>query len=130
MRDYEVNTSILIDTNFDDRECNELMFREMKPKIAKEISALFEKDESLSEHIASTLNFKFKGYKVWLDYLFTCHDENEDEAQSFSQSCIETNIKDELEELGYSIEQIYCEAQEMEIAWYEEFSSKYVIEMM
>lgn len=79
MTDYEVNTSILIDLNYDDRECNELMFRDMKPKIAKEISTIFEKDESLSSYINSPLNFKFDGYKVHLNYQFVCHDENEQE---------------------------------------------------
>lgn len=44
MTDYEVKTALLIDTGFDDRECNHLMFDGRKSTIAEEIQAVFESD--------------------------------------------------------------------------------------
>lgn len=63
MRDYEVNTAVLFNTGFDDRECNWLMFEGMKGKIVNDISRAFEKDKTLSEYINSNLDFTFTGYK-------------------------------------------------------------------
>ena len=77
MRDYEVNTAVLFHTGFSDGECNRLMFEVMKEKIVEDIRSAFEKDGTLSQNITSNLDFTFSGYKVNVEYTFSCHDENE-----------------------------------------------------
>lgn len=114
MRDYEVNTTVLFSTGFDDRECNVLMFESMKDKIVKDIKMALERDELLSEHITGNLNFTFSGYKVKVEYNFSCHDENEAEAENFSAYCLE-KMRDRLQMNGYTIEKINCSASEMDM---------------
>lgn len=116
MQDYEVNTSVRFTTGFDDRECNSLMFESMKDKIVKDITMAFGKNQVLSEYISSDLNFTFSGYKVKVEYTFSCHDENKAEAESFSSYCLK-NIQDRLQEDGYTIEKIVCSASEMDMGW-------------
>ena len=116
MRDYEVNTAVIFNTGFDDMECNRLMFEGMKEKIVDDIRRAFEKDKKLSENITSDLDFTFSGYKVKVGYTFSCHDENEAEAESFSNYCLQ-NIRQELQEQGYTMENVACEASEMDMGW-------------
>lgn len=116
MRDYEVDTTVLIDTGFDDRECNCLMFDDMKEKIASDIRAAFEGDKTLSENITSNLDFTFSGYKVNVEYTFSCNDDNEAEAESFSAYCLR-DIQEQLQAQGYTIEKVDCTASEMDMGW-------------
>lgn len=116
MKDYEVNTTVLFNTGFDNKEFNFLMFDSMKDKIVNDIRAAFEEDKTLSENITGNLNFKFSGYKVMVEYTFLCHDENESEAESFSNYCLRY-IRDRLQEQGYTIEKVDCEANEMDMEW-------------
>lgn len=116
MVDYEVKTVVLFDTGFNDRECNSLMFEGMKDKITEDIRDIFESDETLASYITSNLTFGFCGYKARLEYTFSCHDENEEEAESFSDSSLR-DIREELAERGYHIEQITCKAEEMSMEW-------------
>ena len=116
MRDYKVNTAVLFNTGFDDRECNRLMFERMKGKIVNDISRAFEKDKTLSEYINSNLDFTFTGYKVRVEYTFVCYDENEAEAESFSNYCLQS-IRHGLQEQGYTMENVTCKASEMDMGW-------------
>lgn len=116
MKDYEVNTAVLFHTGFADGECNRLMFEGMKEKIVNDIRSEFEKDSTLSQNITSNLDFTFSGYKVKVEYTFSCHDENEAEAESFSNYCLQ-NIREGLQEKGYTMEKVTCEAGEMDMAW-------------
>lgn len=116
MRDYEVKTSVVFHTGFDDRECNCLMLDGMKKKIVEEIKAGFESDRTLRENITSDLAFSFQGYKAKVEYTFSCNDENEAEAESFSAYCLQ-NIKEKLQEQGYCIKQVTCKASEMDMEW-------------
>ena len=116
MKDYDVNTVVLFDTGFDDRECNCLMFEGMKEKIVNDIKGVFEKDKTLSENITGNLDFTFWGYKVKAEYNFTCNDENEAEAESFSNYCLQA-IREALQERGYTIEKVTCTASEMDMGW-------------
>ena len=124
MRDYEVETSVLINTGFDDRECNCLMFDGMKGKIVEDIKAAFKNHEILSNYITSDLTFSFLGYKAKVDYTFSCHDENEAEAESFSNSCLQ-DIKGNLREQGYHMERITCRANEMDMGWLDRLEGMY-----
>lgn len=116
MTDYEVKTALFIDTGFDDRECNHLMFDERKSTIAKEIQAVFESDESLTGYITSDLDIQFIGYKARVGYTFSCNDENEQEAESFSDYSTR-GIQEKLKELGYEVKRITCVASEMDMGW-------------
>lgn len=120
--DYEVKTAVLLDTGFDDRECNYLMFEGIKKKIVDNIKSVFEHDKTLSEYITSNLNFRFSGYKVELEYTFSCNDENEAEAESFSAYCLR-NIEEKLQEQGLSVKKITCKADEMDMGWLDRLES-------
>jgi hypothetical protein len=111
-----VNTAVLFHTGFNDGECNRLMLEGMKEKIVEDIRSAFEKDRTLSKNITSNLDFTFSGYKVKVEYAFSCYDENEAEAESFSNYCLQ-NIRQGLEEQGYTMEKVTCEASEMDMTW-------------
>ena len=51
-----------------------------------------------------------------VEYAFSCYDENEAEAESFSNYCLQ-NIRQGLEEQGYTMEKVTCEASEMDMTW-------------
>ena len=114
MRDYEVNTAVLFHTGFSDGECNRLMFEGMKEKIVEDIRSAFEKDGTLSQNITSNLDFTFSGYKVNVEYTLSCHDENEAEAESFFNYCLQ-KIRQELEEQGYTMEKVTCESTGLDV---------------
>lgn len=115
--DYNVKTRILLDTNFNAGEFNDLMYESTKPHIIEDIKSVIEEDPTLPQYIDGDLTFRFlSNYKVLLKYQFSCNDENEAEAESFSKSCVE-DIRMELEEKGYHIERISCTAEEMDMEW-------------
>lgn len=118
--DYNVKTGILLDTNFNTREFNDLMYESAKPRIIEDIKSVIEKDPTLPQYIDGDLTFRFlSDYRILLKYQFVCNDENEREAESFSKSCVE-DIRTELEEKGYRIERIDCTAKEMDMKWLDE----------
>ncbi len=118
--DYNVKTRILLDTNFNTREFNDLMYESAKPRIIEDIKSVIEKDLTLPQYIDGDLTFRFlPDYKILLKYQFGCNDENKAEAESFSKSCVE-DIRTELEEKGYRIERIDCTAKEMDMKWLDE----------
>lgn len=118
--DYNVKTRILLDTNFNTREFNDLMYESAKPRIIEDIKSVIEKDPTLPQYIDGDLTFRFlPDYKILLKYQFGCNDENEAEAESFSKSCVE-DIRKGLEEKGYRIERIDCTAKEMDMKWLDE----------
>lgn len=118
--DYSVKTRILLATNFNTREFNDLMYESAKPHIIDEIKSVIEVDPTLPQYIDGNLTFRFlPDYKILLKYQFVCNDENEAEAESFSKSCVE-DIRKGLEEKGYRIEWINCMAKEMDMKWLEE----------
>ena len=89
LKDYTVNTAITFHTGFDDRECNRLMYEGMKEKIKNDIQTAFLNEESLNGYITSDLTLRFlDGYKVRVEYEFSCYDENEQEAEGFCNYCI------------------------------------------
>ena len=118
--DYNVKTGILLNTNFNTREFNDLMYESAKPHMIEEIKSVIEADPTLPQYIDGNLTFRFlSDYKILLKYQFVCNDENEAEAESFSKSCVE-DIRRELEEKGYCIERINCTAKEMDMKWLDE----------
>ena len=123
LKDYTVNTAITFHTGFDDRECNCLMYEGMKEKIKHDIQTAFLSDESLKGYITSDLTLRFlDGYKVRVEYEFSCYDENKQEAEGFSNYCVK-GVRSRLEELGYRIESISSKAEEMGMGWLDELES-------
>lgn len=118
--DYNVKTGILLNTNINTREFNDLMYESAKPRIIEGIKSVIEKDPTLPQYIDGDLTFRFlSDYRILLKYQFVCNDENEAEAESFSKSCVE-DIRKGLEEKGYRIERIDCTAKEMDMKWLDE----------
>ena len=123
LKDYTVNTAITFHTGFDDRECNCLMYEGMKEKIKHDIQTAFLSDESLKGYITSNLTLRFlDGYKVRVEYEFSCYDENKQEAEGFSNYCVK-GVQSRLEELGYRMESISSKAEEMGMGWLDELES-------
>ena len=123
LKDYTVNTAITFYTGFDDRENNCLMYEEMKEKIKYDIQTAFLNDESLKGYITSDLTLRFlDGYKVRVEYEFSCYDENKQEAEGFSNYCVK-GVQSRLEELGFRMESISSKAEEMDMGWLDELES-------
>ena len=116
LKDYTVNTAITFHTGFDDRENNCLMYEGMKEKIKHDIQTAFLNDESLKGYITSDLTLRFlDGYKVRVEYEFSCYDENKQEAEGFSNYCVKG--------VGYRMESISSKAEEMDMGWLDELES-------
>lgn len=99
------------------------MYEGMKEKIKKDIQTAFLNDESLKGYITSDLTLRFlDGYKVRVEYEFSCYDENEQEAEGFSNYCVK-GVQSRLEELGYRMESISSKAEEMDMGWLDELES-------
>ena len=123
LKDYTVNTAITFYTGCDDRENNCLMYEGMKEKIKNDIQTAFLKDENLKGYITSDLTLRFlDGYKVRVEYEFSCYDENEQEAEGFSNYCVK-GVQSSLEELGYRMECVSSKAEEMDMGWLDELES-------
>ena len=123
LKDYIVNTAITFHTGFDDRENNRLMYEGMKEKIKNDIQTAFLNDESLKGYITSDLTLRFlDGYKVRVEYEFSCYDENKQEAEGFSNYCVK-GVQSRLEELGFRMESISSKAEEMDMGWLDELES-------
>ena len=115
--DYNVKTRVILNTNFNTSECNDLIYESAKPHIIEDIKSVIEEDPTLPQYIDGNLTFCFLcDYRVLLKYQFSCNDDNEAEAESFSKSCVE-DIREELEGKGYRIERISCTAEEMDMEW-------------
>ncbi len=99
------------------------MYEGMKEKIKHDIQTAFLNDESLKGYITSDLTLRFlDGYKVRVEYEFSCHDENKQEAEGFSNYCVK-GVQNRLEELGYRMESISSKAEEMDMGWLDELES-------
>ena len=108
--DYNVKTRVILNTNFNTSECNDLIYESAKPHIIEDIKSVVEEDPTLPQYIDGDLTFCFLcDYRVLLKYQFSCNDDNEAEAESFSKSCVE-DIREKLEGKGYRIERISCTA--------------------
>ena len=110
MKDYRVKIRVTLLTGFPEGEFNLLMFDKTKRYMAERITSIIKENDLLSQYIEGDLSFRFFGYKMCLEYTFTCHDENRKEAESFSRYAVES-IRNELEEVGYRLEHISCNAK-------------------
>ncbi|MEQ3194120.1 hypothetical protein AAA173_27545 [Enterocloster aldenensis] len=61
-------------------------------------------------------------YKVRVEYEFSCYDENEQEAEGFSNYCVK-GVQSKLEELGYCMGCISSKAEDIDMGWLDELES-------
>lgn len=120
--DYDVQTKVSFRLDFDGSgEFNMLLLPDIQKQFVQHVKKVYEKDDTLgSGYISSDLNFHFDGRMVQLEYTFSCHDENEAEAESFSDYCVR-GVQKKLEEFGCKISKIDCKAEEADMSWYEAF---------
>ena len=115
-KDYDVQTKVTFRLDFDGSgEFNTLLLPDVQKKFAQHVKEVFGRDE-MEGYISSDLNFHFDGRTVRLEYIFTCHDENAAEAESFSAYCVQC-VQKELEEFGCKVGKIKCHAEEADMTW-------------
>ena len=114
--DYDVQTKVSFRLDFDGSgEFNMLLLPNIQEQFTQHVKKVFEQDEMIG-YISSDLNFQFDGRMVQLEYTFSCHDENEAEAESFSTYCVR-GVQKELEGFGCKIRKIDCKAGEADMSW-------------
>ena len=120
--DYDVQTQVTFRLGFDGSgEFNMLMLPDIQKQFAQHVKEVYEQDDTLGNgYISSDLDFRFDGRTVQLNYTFTCHDENEAEAESFSDYCVR-GVQKELESFGCKIKEIKCTAEEADMSWVDHF---------
>ena len=116
--DYNVQTKVSFRLDFDGSgEFNMLLLPDVQKQFAQHVKEVYQRDDTLGNgYISSDLNFKFDGRMVRLEYTFTCHDENEAEAESFSTYCVRC-VQKELESFGCKVRRIDCKAEEADMSW-------------
>ena len=116
--DYEVQTKVQFWLDFDGSgDFNMMLLPDIQKQFVQHVKEVYQQDDTLGHgYISSDLNFQFDGRKVQLEYTFFCHDENEAEAESFSEYCVQC-VKKELESFGCKIRKIDCKAEEADMSW-------------
>ena len=116
--DYNVQTKVTFRLDFDGSgDFNMLLLPDIQKQFAQHVKEVYEHDDTLgSGYISSDLDFHFDGRTVQLQYTFSCHDENEAEAESFSDYCVRC-VQEKLEEFGCKIRKIDCKAEEADMEW-------------
>lgn len=116
--DYDVHTKVRFRLNFDGSgDFNMLMLPDIQKQFVQHVKKVYERDDTLGNgYISSDLNFSFDGRMVQLEYNFSCHDENEAEAESFSSYCVQC-VQKELEAFGCKIRKVDCKAEESDMSW-------------
>ena len=119
--DYDVQTKVRFRLDFDGTgESNILLLPDIQKQFVQHVKEVFEQDATLgSGYVSSNLNFHFDGRTAQLEYTFSCHDENEAEAESFSAYCVRC-VQKEREAFGCKIKKIDCKAEEADLTWFDE----------
>lgn len=116
--DYDVQTKVRFQLDFDGSgDFNMLLLPDIQKQFVQHVKKVYEQDDTLGNgYISSNLDFHFDGRTVQLEYTFSCHDENEAEAESFSTYCVQC-VRKELEAFGCKIRKIDCKAEEADTSW-------------
>lgn len=116
--DYEVLTKVKFLLTFDGSgDFNMLLLPDIQKQFVQHVKEVYEQDDTLGNgYISSDLDFQFDGRTAWLEYTFSCHDENETEAESFSTYCVQC-VRKELEAFGCKIKKIDCKAETADMSW-------------
>lgn len=116
--DYNVQTKVRFQLDFDGSgEFNMLLLPDIQKQFVQHVKKVYEQDDTLGNgYISGNLDFHFDGRMVQLEYTFSCFDENEAEAESFSTYCVQC-VRKELEAFGCKIRKIDCKAEEADMSW-------------
>ena len=116
--DYDVQTKVRFRLDFDGTgESNILLLPDIQKQFVQHVKKVYEQDSTLGNgYVSSDLNFHCDGRTVQLEYTFSCFDENEAEAESFSAYCVRC-VRKELEEFGCKVGKIECKAEEADTSW-------------
>ena len=116
--DYDVQTKVTFRLDFDGSgEFHTLLLPDVQKQRAQHVKKVYEQDDTLGNgYVSSNLDFRFDGRTVQLEYTFSCHDENEAEAESFSDYCVRC-VQKELEAFGCKVRKIDCRAEEADMTW-------------
>lgn len=116
--DYNVQTKVSFRLDFDGSgEFNMLLLPDVQKQFTQHVKKVYEQDSTLGDgYVSSDLNFHFDGRLVKLEYTFSCHDENEAEAESFSAYCVRC-VQKKLEGFGCKVGRIDCKAEEADMTW-------------
>ena len=116
--DYDIQTTVYFRLDFDGSgEFNTLLLPDVQKQFVQHVKEVYEQDDTLGNgYVSSDLNFRFDGRMVQLEYTFSCHDENEAEAESFSAYCVRC-VQEALEGFGCKIRKIDCKAEEADMTW-------------
>lgn len=118
--DYDVATKITFWLNFmGGSDLNDFAYPAVYRAFTDHVKEVFLADDILKNYITSNLDFHFDGRKCCLEYTFSCHDESEAEAESFSEYCVQ-RVQEELEKFGCRLSRINCSAQEADMTWLDE----------
>ena len=110
--DYDVHTQVSF----------LLALPDVQSEFTKHVQNVFQKDNTLGSYIQGDLTFRFDGRRVRLDYTFSCHDENAEEAESFSDYCLQ-GVRKDLESFGCKMTQVQCTAEEADMAWLDQMEA-------
>lgn len=115
--DYAVRTKVTFLLNFDGSgEVNILALPDVQRAFAEHVQSVFQQDETLSDYIDGDLTFQFDGRRAEVEYTFSCYDESQEEAESFSEYCVKS-VREDLEAFGCKLGQIHCAADEKDMTW-------------
>lgn len=115
--DYDVRTKVTFLLNFDGSgEVNILALPDVQRAFAEHVQSVFQQDETLGDYIDDDLAFRFDGRRAEVEYTFSCHDESQEEAESFSEYCVQS-VREDLEAFGCKLGQIHCTADEADMTW-------------
>lgn len=115
--DYDVTTMVKFRLDFDGNgEMNLLALPDVQRAFASHVQKVFQANDTLRDYVTSDLDFSFDGRHCGLKYTFSCFDENEAEAESFSQYCVR-KVQKELESFGCKLLDINCTTEEADMTW-------------
>lgn len=122
MTDYHVNVTIKFRMDFNGTgEMNILAFPNVVKAFGEHISSVFHNNNDIESYITGDLNFDLNCPFATLKYVFSCYDENEEEAESFAEYVLDKTVKSELESFGCKIIKMNFEAEEADMSWYDKF---------
>ena len=122
--DYDVHTKVTFLLDFDGTgELNLLALPDVRRAFSGHVRDVFQRDRTLGSYVCGDLTFQFHGRYAELEYTFGCHDENEAEAESFSDFCVQA-VKRDLEAFGCKLKQIRCTAEESDMTWLDQLEDK------
>lgn len=126
MTDYDVNVKVGIKLFLDSPDFDASVLSVVQQAFANDVTEVFRNDETLYSYVQGDLHFKPEetdGTLITLSYRILCHNENEEEAESWAEYMF-NDVKDQVEALGCKVTSISCSAEESDMSWYDDLENK------